>query len=57
MNFDDSPQEAEFRAKARTWIAANAPDMSHLSAEERRTWQPRHKEIARIWQATKADAG
>lgn len=25
MNFDDTPQEAEFRAKARAWIAANAP--------------------------------
>ena len=25
MNFDDTPQEAEFRATARKWIAANAP--------------------------------
>ena len=25
MNFDDTPQEAEFRATARAWIAANAP--------------------------------
>ena len=25
MNFDDTPQEAEFRAVARAWIAANAP--------------------------------
>jgi len=25
MNFDDTPQEAEFRAVARDWIAANAP--------------------------------
>ncbi len=25
MNFDDTPQEAEFRATARQWIAANAP--------------------------------
>ena len=25
MNFDDTPQEAAFRATARQWIAANAP--------------------------------
>ena len=25
MNFDDTPQEAEFRATARKWINANAP--------------------------------
>ena len=25
MNFDDTPQEAAFRAKARAWIDANAP--------------------------------
>jgi len=57
MNFDDSPQEAAYRSTVRAWIAANAPDLSGLSAEERRNWHPRHKEIARAWQATKADAG
>ena len=25
MNFDDTPQEAEFRATARKWMDANAP--------------------------------
>ena len=25
MNFDDTPQEAKFRAEARAWIDANAP--------------------------------
>ena len=25
MNFDDTPQEAEFRATARAWIDKNAP--------------------------------
>ena len=25
MNFDDTPQEAEFRSTARKWIDANAP--------------------------------
>jgi alkylation response protein AidB-like acyl-CoA dehydrogenase len=57
MNFEDSPAEAAYRAEIRTWITANAPDMSDLTPEERRNWHDRHKEIARIWQATKADAG
>jgi len=57
MNFDDSPHEARYRATARAWIEANAPDMSGLCAEERRNWHPAHKAIARQWQATKADAG
>ena len=25
MNFDDTPQEAAFRAEAKAWISANAP--------------------------------
>jgi len=57
VNFEDSPQEAQYRATVRAWIAANAPDMSGLSAEERRNWHPAHKEIARQWQAIKAEAG
>jgi alkylation response protein AidB-like acyl-CoA dehydrogenase len=57
MNFEDSPAEAAYRAEIRTWIEANAPDMSDLMPEERRNWHDRHKEVARIWQATKADAG
>ncbi len=57
MNFEDSPQEAAYRAKVRAWIAANAPDMSVLAPEERRAWHDAHKEIARVWQETKADAG
>jgi alkylation response protein AidB-like acyl-CoA dehydrogenase len=57
MNFEDSAEEAKYRATVRSWIAENAPDMGALSAEERRNWHPRHKEIARRWQATKAGAG
>ena len=57
MNFEDNPQEAEYRAKVRSWIEVNRPDMSGLSPEENRNWHPAHKEVARGWQATKADAG
>jgi alkylation response protein AidB-like acyl-CoA dehydrogenase len=57
MNFDDTPEEATYRAEVRAWIAKNAPDLGGLTPEERRMWHPRHKEIARAWQATKAAAG
>jgi len=57
VNFDDTPEEAQYRATVRGWIAANAPDMGSLSAEEHRNWHPRHRDIARQWQAAKADAG
>ena len=57
MNFDESPEEAAYRARVRAWIAANAPDTSGLTPSERRQWHERHKEVARQWQATKADAG
>ncbi|MET0587813.1 MAG: acyl-CoA dehydrogenase family protein [Novosphingobium sp.] len=57
MNFDDTPSEAEFRAKVRAWIAENKPTFDDLTPEERRQWHPAHKERARQWQATKADAG
>lgn len=57
MNFDDTPEEAAYRAEVRAWISANGPDMSALSGEERRNWHPRHKAVARDWQAVKADAG
>ena len=30
MNFDDTPQEAEYRATVRTWIAQNKPDLGAL---------------------------
>src|SRR5262245_17282618 len=57
MNLDDTPREAEYRAKVRAWIAANGPDMKSRSPEERRVWTEKHKDLARAWQAKKADSG
>ncbi len=57
MNFEDNPAEATYRARVRDWIAAHRPDMSGLAPEENRNWHPAHKDVARLWQATKADAG
>lgn len=57
MDFEDSPREAAYRATVRAWISANAPDVGRLSPEEARAWHPAHKELARQWQVTKAEAG
>jgi alkylation response protein AidB-like acyl-CoA dehydrogenase len=57
MNFDDSSQEAAYRAKVRSWLAENGPDMASLPPEARRLWTEPHKEVATAWQAKKAAAG
>ena len=62
MNFDDTPDEACFRAEARAWIQANAP--KHLQAELALAGfgQPplRSGDVlaaSKAWQKTKSDAG
>ncbi|MFO1135682.1 MAG: acyl-CoA dehydrogenase family protein [Rhodoblastus sp.] len=63
MNFDDTPQEAEFRKLARDWIAANRPDdlMRDLArAEEIKDRDQRTAALlraAKAWQKKKADGG
>src|ERR1700733_14265795 len=62
MNFDDTPQEAAFRAEARAWIVANAP--RQYEDELRRSSLGRTQlkganilDVAKAWQKKKADAG
>jgi acyl-CoA dehydrogenase len=62
MNFDDTPQEAAFRAEARQWIAANAP--KQYEDELRKVGFGRIVlrnanilDVAKAWQKKKADAG
>ena len=62
MNFDDTPQEAEFRARARAWIAANAPRGLHAELAASGYGQnPLHSvdamQAAKAWQARKHAAG
>ena len=63
MNFDDTPQEAEFRAIARKWIEANRPDdlMRDLAAadeiKDRDQRTAALVKAAKAWQKKKADAG
>ncbi|WP_398484207.1 acyl-CoA dehydrogenase [Tardiphaga sp.] len=62
MNFDDTPQEAEFRAKARAWIAANAPreyedELKKAALGRIQLKSANILEVAKAWQKKKADAG
>ena len=62
MNFDDTPQEAQFRAEVRAWIAANAP--KHLEADLKQSTFGNSGiksgdpiQIAKDWQKKKYQAG
>lgn len=63
MDFNDTPQEATFRAAARAWIDANAPAplmRDFLAAEEHpdsAAHAARALAAAKIWQKRKAQAG
>ncbi|ETR76101.1 acyl-CoA dehydrogenase [Afipia sp. P52-10] len=63
MNFDDTPQEAKFRAEVRSWIAANAPkeleaDLANSSARGRIKLANTDLQAAsKAWQKKKAAAG
>ena len=59
MDFNDTPQEAEFRTEARAWLEANAqrrtpdePSMGMLEREDDDVIKS-----SQAWQAKKADAG
>jgi len=62
MNFDDTPEEAAFRARARTWLAANAPHelepelkLSGFAALRLESVDP--LAAAKAWQRKKYEAG
>src|SRR5258707_6690279 len=62
MNFDDTPQEAAFRAEARNWIDANAPkefeaELSKSSLGRIRLQNEEIVDVGKAWQKKKAEAG
>ncbi len=58
MDFNDSPEEAAYREKARAWLETNAKaHKNNSSANGRRPNSPEHMALAKEWQAKKADAG
>ena len=50
MDFNDTPQEAEFREEAKAWLEANAPSAEELQGLDM-------IEQAKLWQKRKYDAG
>src|SRR3978361_646566 len=62
MNFDDTPQEAAFRAEARRWIEANAPkryeaELSKASLGRIRLENEEIVDVGKAWQKKKAEGG
>ncbi len=63
MNFDDTPQEAEFRKLARTWIEANRPDdllavLEALNPDgSKKASTADIVRVSKAWQKRKADGG
>ncbi|HEY2179924.1 MAG TPA: acyl-CoA dehydrogenase family protein, partial [Caulobacteraceae bacterium] len=55
MDFNDTPEEAAYRAKAREWLAANAP--RRAGAGETGLEDPVSMDASRAWQRKKAEAG
>jgi acyl-CoA dehydrogenase len=60
MDFNDSPEEAAWRAECREWLEANAPSVGGVASDENTMFEPGgpdYLERARRWQALKFDAG
>ncbi|MGO3930886.1 acyl-CoA dehydrogenase [Rhodopseudomonas pseudopalustris] len=62
MNFDDTPQEADFRARARAWIDANAPKEFEQELTKSGLGRISLKnadivEVGKAWQKKKAEGG
>ncbi len=58
MDFNDSPEEAEFRAEAKSWLAENAPKFE-VKGGSTRSEEDTDQDVAvfKEWQALKAKAG
>lgn len=57
MNFDDTREEAEFRAEARAFLEANTVRKAAERSYRKRTFDEADVAKAKVWQAKKADAG
>jgi alkylation response protein AidB-like acyl-CoA dehydrogenase len=60
MDFEDSPEEAKFRAEVRAWLDANAKKRSgrrEVNAEDMENGAANEMAASKAWQKTKAKAG
>jgi alkylation response protein AidB-like acyl-CoA dehydrogenase len=55
MDFNDTPEEAAYRAEVRAWLAANAP--KRTGRIDSGMEDPESMDEARAWQCKKAEAG
>ena len=59
MDFEDSPDEAKFRAEVRSWLDANAKKRvkREISADDMENGAANEMAASKAWQKTKAQAG
>ena len=59
MDFEDSPEEAAFRAEVRKWLDANAKKRTkrEINADDMENGAANEMAASRAWQKTKAQAG
>jgi alkylation response protein AidB-like acyl-CoA dehydrogenase len=59
MDFNDTPEEAAFRAEIRAFLDANAPKKTEAAPRSRQRYISDEEDLkaAKAWQAKKADAG
>jgi len=59
MDFEDSPEEAKFRAEVRSWLDANAKKRvrREISADDMENGAANEMAASKAWQKTKAQAG
>ena len=57
MDFDDTPEQAEYRKKVTTWLDANAKRLPEHASKDRAPRTERSIEASQAWQAKKADGG
>ena len=56
MDFNDSPEQAEFRKTCRKWLEGNA-ELNSGASKEDSFGSPKHLEVAKQWQKKKYEAG
>jgi len=58
MDFNDSPEEAAFRAEAKTWLDKNAKSFEHKGGNDTsKLSEAEQLKLAKEWQKKKAEAG
>src|ERR1700738_806245 len=60
MDFDDTPEEAAFRAAAREWLAPTAKPVDAAAGHRRNPWgddEEEHVRSCKEWQRTLYDGG